>query len=186
MQEAVAGVKEGRYKAAIVIPADFSKRVSLQARPEIGLFLDNPSYLLTPLSKSHIVGGLIISGLSITTAIAAVILVVSMLMTGIPLSRGLEQCVPLFIVIVLTTLCLLSLMFVILFFPSGAVYPIASFPGWLRTFAKINPEAYAVHALKSLLFRKASMASISGDMLFLALFTVVAMTLSILTFKRTL
>jgi hypothetical protein len=70
--------------------------------------------------------------------------------------------------------------------PVAAVYPIASFPGWLRTFAKINPEAYAVHALKSLLFRKASMASISGDMLFLALFTVVAMTLSILTFKRTL
>jgi ABC-2 type transport system permease protein len=286
-QEAVDGVKEGRYKAAIVIPADFSKRVSLKTRPEIGLFLDNPdsissetirnllnaallsirfeyvpirektdevllreinlfpkvdyyqslvpgvvimaiflgvlttgafnlvmdrflgideSYLLTPLSKSHIVGGLIISGLSITTAIAVVILVVSMLMTGIPLSRGLEQCIPLFLVVVLTTLSLLSLMFVILgraghprivgvlsgflnvilFFPSGAVYPIASFPGWLRTFARINPEAYAVDALKSLLFKKASMASISGDMLFLALFTVVTMTLSILSFKRTL
>jgi ABC-2 type transport system permease protein len=287
MQEAIVGVKEGRYKAAVVIPADFSKRVSLQARPEVGLFLDNPdsissemirnllnaallsirsvyvpirektdevhlrdinlfpkvdyyqslvpgvvimaiflgvlttgafnlvmdrflgideSYLLTPLSKSHIVSGLMISGLSITTVIAAVILLVSMLITGIPLARGLEQIVPLFTVVVLTTLCLLSLMFVILgraghprivgvlsgflnvilFFPSGAVYPIASFPGWLKMFAKINPEAYAVHALKSLLFKNASMASISGDILFLALFTVVTMTLSILAFKRTL
>ncbi|MBP2682997.1 MAG: multidrug efflux pump, inner rane subunit, partial [Deltaproteobacteria bacterium] len=141
------------------------------------------SYLLTPLSKSHIVSGLMISGLLITTAIAAVILVVSMLITGIPLSRGVVQIVPLFIVVVLTTLCLLGLMFVIL---GGAVYPIASFPGWLKTFAKINPEAYAVHALKSLLFKNASMASISGDILFLAFFTVVTMTLSILTFKRTL
>ena len=74
------------------------------------------------------------------------------------------------IVIVLTTLCLLSLKFVmigrvnhprivgllsgflnvILFFLSGAIYPIASFPGWLKVFAKINPEAYAVDALKSI------------------------------------
>ncbi|MBF0555253.1 MAG: ABC transporter permease, partial [Nitrospirae bacterium] len=38
---AIAAVKEGRYKAAIIIPADFCKRITLQARPEIGLFLDN-------------------------------------------------------------------------------------------------------------------------------------------------
>ena len=106
------------------------------------------SYLLTPLSKSHIVSGLIISGLTITTLIAVFIFTVSILITGIPFSRGLHQCASIFIIIVLTTLCLLSLMFVILgrvghprivgilsgflnvilFFPSGAVYPIASFP----------------------------------------------------------
>ncbi len=286
-QEAVGGVKEGRYKAAVIIPADFSKKITLKARPEVGLFLDNTdsissetirnlldaalrsiqseyvavrektdqvllreinlyskvdyyqslvpgvvimaiflgtlttgafnlvmdrfmgideSYLLTPLTKSHIVSGLIISGLSITTAIATLIFVVSMIITGIPLSRGMHQCIPLFIIITLTTLCLLSLMFfilgrvghprivgilsgflnVILFFPSGAVYPIASFPGWLRSFAKVNPEAYAVDALKSILFKNEGIATISGDVLFLALFTAVMMTLSILTFKRTL
>lgn len=286
-REAVDGVKKGRYKAAVIIPADFSKKVTRQARPEVGLFLDNTdiisaetirnlldaalrsiraeyvpirertdevllrdinlygkvdyyqslvpgvvimaiflgtlttgafnlvmdrfmgideSYLLTPLTKSHIVGGLVISGLSITTAIATLIFVVSMVITGIPFSRGINQCIPLFIIIMLTTLCLLSLMFfilgrvghprivgilsgflnVILFFPSGAVYPIASFPGWLRSFAKVNPEAYAVDALKSILFKKAGMANISGDILFLALFTAIMMTMSILTFKRTL
>ncbi|MDA8241417.1 MAG: ABC transporter permease [Nitrospiraceae bacterium] len=285
--KAVEGVRNGRYKAALIIPEDFDTRVTLKGRPEVGLFLDNTdgisaetirnlvsaalgpihdeyvpirekttgvlirdvnlypkvdyyqslvpgvvimaiflgtlttgafnlvmdrfmgideSYLLTPLSKSHIVAGLIISGLSITTVIATLIFVVSVLITGIPLSRGVHQCVSLFIIIVLTTLCLLSLMFlilgrvghprivgilsgflnVILFFPSGAVYPVASFPGWLRSFAKINPEAYAVDALKSVLFKNAGLATISGDIAFLALFTAIMMTLSIITFKRTL
>ena len=44
---------------------------------------------------------------------------------------------------------------VILFSPSGAIYPIESFPGWLRTFARFNPETHAVSALKSILFKGA-------------------------------
>ncbi|HEY3491242.1 MAG TPA: ABC transporter permease [Candidatus Deferrimicrobiaceae bacterium] len=285
--EAVQGVRDGKYKAALVIPSDFSKRVSVKGGPEVGLFLDNPdpissetirglvgasvssirsdyvpiredrtavilrdinlyakvdyyqslvpgvmimaiflgtlttgvfnlvmdrflgideSYLLTPLTKFDIVTGLVVSGLSITTVIASVICVVSMTITGIPLSRGLHGFVPLLVVVVLTTLCLLSLMFVILgraghprivgvisgflnvilFFPSGSVYPIASFPPWLRAFARVNPEAYAVDALKAIMFKGAGLATIAGDILFLACFTVVMMTVSILTFRRTL
>ncbi len=284
---AVEGVRHGLYKAAVVIPPDFSRRVSLQGRPEIGLFLDNTdgvssetirqlvnaavgplgspyvpirektnevllrdidlyakvdyyqslvpgvvimaiflgtlttgafnlvmdrfmgideSYLLTPLSKSHIVTGLVMSGLLITTAIATLILIISILITGIPFSRLIHQCIPLFVIMVLTILCLISLMFfilgrvghprivgilsgflnVMLFFPSGAVYPIASFPAWLKAFAKINPEAYAVDAMKSVLFKNASMAYIAADIAFLMVFTAAMMTLSILTFKRTL
>jgi len=286
-REAVGGVRKGLYKAALIIPPGFSKRMVLKGRPEVGLFLDNTdgissetirglvnsalrslnaeyvpvrektdevllrdinlypkvdyyqslvpgvvimaiflgalttgafnlvmdrflgideSYLLTPLSKSHIVAGLIISGLSITTAIALVIFTASMLITGIPLSRGVTQCGSIFLVITLTTLCLLSLMFVILgrvghprivgilsgflnvmlFFPSGAVYPIASFPGWLKTFARINPEAYAVDALKSILFKNAGISAISGDLVFLLSFTAFMMTTAIFSFKRTL
>lgn len=284
---AVDGVRKGMYKAALIIPSDFSRRMTLKGRPEVGLFLDNTdgissetirnlvnsaiaslgspyvpirdradiahlrdidlypkvdyyqslvpgvvimaiflgtlttgafnlvmdrflgideSYLLTPLSKSHIVAGLIISGLSITTIIASVIFTVSLFITGISLGQAVQQCASVFLVIVLTTLCLLSLMFVILgrighprivgilsgflnvilFFPSGAVYPIASFPGWLKTFARINPEAYAVDALKSILFKSSTVATVSGDLAFLAIFTAVMMTTAILTFKRTL
>jgi ABC-2 type transport system permease protein len=75
---------------------------------------------------------------------------------------------------------------VILFFPSGAVYPIASFPVWLKAFAKINPEAYAVNALKAVLFKNAGLPVITGDILFLFCFTAVMMALAIVTFKRTL
>ncbi len=286
-KDAIDRVRKGRYKAGLIIPSDFSKRVDLKSRPEVGLFLDNTdgisaeairnavngalksinpdyvsirektdeiflrdvdlyrkvdyyqslvpgvvimaiflgtlttgafnivmdrflgideSYLLTPLSKSHIVSGLVISGLSITTVLATLILAVSLLITGIPLSRVVEQSASIFIVIILTTLCLLSMMFVIigrvnhprivgvlsgflnviLFFPSGAIYPIASFPEWLKSFARVNPEAYAVDALKSILFKGESLGDISGDITFLLFFTIVMMTIAILTFKRTL
>jgi ABC-2 type transport system permease protein len=285
--DALDGVRQGRYKGALIIPPDFNKRISLKGRAEVGLFLDNTdsisaetirntvegafrflepeyisirektdekylrsvdlyrkvdyyqslvpgvvimaiflgtlttgvfnlvmdrflgieeSYLLTPLSKSHIVSGLVLSGLSITTIIATLILVVSLLITGIPFPRVIEQGFSILIVIILTTLCLLSMMFVILgranhprivgvlsgflnvilFFPSGAIYPIASFPEWLKAFAKVNPEAYAVDALKSILFKNASLSTISGDIAFLMVFTIVTMTIAIVTFKRTL
>ncbi len=284
---AINGVRAGRYKAAIIIPPDFSKRISLKGIPDIGLFLDNTdsisgetirslvaaavgtikteyasvreraeeihtrsidlypkvdyyqslipgvvimaiflgtmttgafnlvmdrflgideSYLLTPLSKYHLVSGLIISSLFITTILAGIILTLSMLIAGIPLSMGFSQGISIFIVVVLTTLCLLSMMFVImgrighprivgvlsgflnviLFFPSGAVYPVESFPGWLKAFAMINPEAYAVDALKAILFKNAGIFDILTDITFLSVFTAVMMAIAIAIFKRTL
>lgn len=162
------------------------------------------SYMLTPLTKSDIVGGLILSGLFITTCIALVIFSISILITGIPFHHFLRQFLEILTVIVLTTLGLLSLMFlilgrfdhprivgilsgfmnVILFFPSGAIYPIASFPGWLQAFARINPESYAVHALKSILFKDEGLAAIGPDLLFLAGFAVVLLVLAVVTFRR--
>lgn len=284
-KNAVHGVKEGTYKAALIIPPAFSRRVTRTNTPAVGLFLDNTdgissetirntiegairsvrseyvpvreaadeihvrdvnlygkvdyyqslvpgvvimaiflgtlttgafnlvmdrflgideSYLLTPLTKAHIVSGLTISGLIITTILALFILVVSMVITGIPFSRGIEHWVSIFFVITLTTLGLLSMMFVIigrinhprivgilsgflnviLFFPSGAVYPVASFPKWLKAFAKVNPEAYAVHALKAILFKSADLPAIIRDIAFLFLFTLLSMAIAIVTFKR--
>jgi len=286
-KQAIDGARRGKYKGALIIPPDFSQRVALKGRPEVGLFLDNTDaissealrgavtgalnsthldyvsirergdqvylrdinlyrkvdyyqslvpgvvimaiflgvlttgafnlvmdrflgtdecYLLTPLSKSDIVAGLILSGLSVTTLIAVFIFAVGMIMTGIPFSFEIGQFVSLLLVIILTILGLQSLMFVILgrinhprivgalsgflnvilFFPSGAVYPIASFPSWLKIFAKINPEAYAVDALKSILFKEAHLGSILTEVTFLLVFTIVMMTAAIATFKRTL
>ena len=62
----------------------------------------------------------------------------------------------------------------------------ANFPGWLKSFAKVNLEAYAVDAWKSILFKSAGLSLISGEVLFLFCFTSVTMTLSIATVKRTL
>lgn len=164
------------------------------------------SYLLTPLTKGDIVTGLIASGVIITTVITLIVFILSILITGISLWGGVRQFMLLLFVILLTTLGLLSMMFiflgrvghprivglltgflnVIFFFPSGAVYPIESFPRWLKAFAKVNPEAYAVHAFKSVLFKNAGVGAIWGDMAFLTAFTVIAMTAGILAFKRTL
>jgi ABC-2 type transport system permease protein len=164
------------------------------------------SYLLTPLTKANIVGGLILSGLAITTAVSILVLGVGIVMTGIPLPTNTGSLASLLVVIILTTLCLQSLMFVllgranhprlvgvlsgfmnvILFFPSGAVYPTASLPGWLKSFAMVNPEAYAVDALKALLFKSAGLTTVLADIGFLTVFTTVMMAAAIMLFKRTL
>lgn len=164
------------------------------------------SYLLTPLTKANIVGGLILSGLTITTAVSIMVLGVGIIMTGIPLPTGTGALASLLFVIILVTLCLQSLMFallgradhprlvgllsgfmnVILFFPSGAVYPTASLPGWLKSFAMVNPEAYAVDALKALLFKGAGLTAVLPDIIFLMVFMAVMMVAAIMLFKRTL
>ena len=110
------------------------------------------------------------------------------------------------LIIILSTLGLIGMMFVILgranhprivgvlggflnvifFFPSGAIYPIESFPGWLRTFAKINPEAYSVHALRTILFKGGSLTGIEKDFIFLVLFAIVTLSIATLSYKREL
>jgi ABC-2 type transport system permease protein len=164
------------------------------------------SYLSTPLTKRDIVIGTVTSGVLITTVMSFMVLIAGMLLTGIKLEGGLIAVVVLFLTIVLLTLGLLSMMFIILgradhprivglisgflnvifFFPSGAVYPVESFPDWLRAFAKVNPEAYAVHALKALIFKGANIMAIKQDLIFLAVFTAIMLTVATATFKRTL
>jgi len=53
-------------------------------------------------------------------------------------------------------------------------------------FAKINPEAYAVQALKAVLFKGVALGDIIGELAFLSSFTVIMMSVAILAFKRTL
>jgi ABC-2 type transport system permease protein len=164
------------------------------------------AYLLTPLTKADIVGGLILSGLSITTLVALLVLALGMAITGMPPPARGEQYLLILFVIVLTTLSLLSLMFtllvraghprivgvlsgflnVILFFPSGAIYPVASLPGWLQWAARFNPESHAVAALKAVLFKGVTLQAVQGDIAFLALFAAMTMLLAILLLKRRL
>jgi ABC-2 type transport system permease protein len=75
---------------------------------------------------------------------------------------------------------------VILFFPSGAIYPVESFPPWLRTFARFNPETHSVSAIKQILFKGADFAAVSGDIAFLLVFMVLMLILASVSFKRTL
>ncbi len=166
------------------------------------------SYFLTPLTRFDIVLALVISGLIVTTILAVIVLFLSSLAAGMPVWTYLrpESFVYVLAVFVLSALSLQGLMFlvmgrathprilgimggflnVIFFFPSGAIYPVESFPGWLQAFATVNPETYSIHALKAVLFKGAGLGAIAGDLFFLLGFSFVALTVSILTFKRTL
>jgi len=282
---AMKGLREGAFKAVLIIPAGFSRDAVKKAGPELGLFLDNTetvsslsiraaisralsdgrdvlvregraapalreieiykkidydqtlipgvvimaiflgamttgafnlvmdrflgieeSYLLTPLTKRDIVMGLVLSGLLITTIIAAIVLFLSSLISGIHLwsMMTLEGIVLTACIVILSTLGLQGLMFVlmgrvghprivgvlggflnvILFFPSGAIYPTESFPGWLKAFSAINPETYSVHALRAVLFKNGTFHAVAEDIGYLAVFAFVLLGAGILSFKR--
>lgn len=164
------------------------------------------SYLLTPLTRRDIVVGLMLSGLLVTMVISLIVLVVGILITQTPIAGGLSSLLAIVLLILLTSLGLLGMMFILLgranhprivgvfsgflnvifFFPSGAIYPIESFPGWLQAFALVNPEAYAVDALKTLMFKGYSLVAIQNDLLFLGIFALLMVTIATITFKRRL
>ena len=41
----------------------------------------------------------------------------------------------------------------LLFFPSGAVFPVTAFPKWLQAIAVVDPFTYAVHGFKAILLK---------------------------------
>jgi ABC-2 type transport system permease protein len=74
----------------------------------------------------------------------------------------------------------------VLYFPSGAVYPTESFPTWMKAIAIVDPFTYAVHGFRQLILVNTGLMAISGDFLFLCVFTGLAMTAATLLFRRTL
>jgi ABC-2 type transport system permease protein len=287
--EAIDQVRNGTYKAAVVIPPDFTKSVHEGRVAEIGVFTDNVDtvssatlegvldqaaatlttneyvtarepklnqivlrpaelfttvdydrslipgvivmslfmgslmsgvfnwvmdrfmgvtecYLVTPLSRWEIAGGILASGVTITSIAAIIVLFVGLLVTGATIQGGFPALLTIIGIIIVGATGLLAMTFsvlgrathprlvgtfagflnVILFFPSGAIYPIESFPGWLRTFARFNPEMHAVSALKSILFKGAVFGAVRTDLTFLLVFTGIMLVLASMSFKRTL
>lgn len=164
------------------------------------------SYLSTPLRRSDINLGLLLSGTVVTLASSVLVLVIGFLLTGTSVHGGPLGYLAIAGVVVLTAVGLLAMMMIllgranhpritgvvtgflniILFFPSGALYPVASFPPWLRAIARFDPETHAVAALKAILFRGGDLAAAGGHVAWLAAFTAVMLLISTVTFKRTL
>jgi len=163
-------------------------------------------YLVTPLSRWNLAGGVLGSSILVTSCAGIIVLVAGLLITGGTIVGGFPALLVLMGIIVLSATGILAMMFallaradnprivgasagflnVILFFPSGAVYPVESFPRWLRVFAAYNPETHAVSALKSILFKGANLAAVSGDISFLVVFTAIMLVLAGVALKRTL
>jgi len=74
----------------------------------------------------------------------------------------------------------------LLFFPSGAVYPVYGFPKWMRMISAVDPFSYAVAAFKSLLLKNTPLSAIAGDLAFLLIFAAVMLGLATLLFRRSL
>jgi ABC-2 type transport system permease protein len=163
-------------------------------------------YLVTPIKKVELIAGFNISGTIKAVLAGMFLLLIGSLIAGIPNPFDPMRLMRLFVVVVVTSFSLISLMFLlmvrvsdpllpravfgilntVLYFPSGAVYPQQGFPGWMQVIAVIDPFTYAVHAFKSLLLKNTGFAAITYDLGFLLIFSVVAMGAATMLFKRTL
>jgi ABC-2 type transport system permease protein len=166
----------------------------------------NESYLSTPLTRLDLALGVLGSGTLVTLGSSTVVLMVGLLSTGAHVNGGAAGWAALVVVQLLTICGLMAMMMavlgrashprvsatlggalnVILFFPSGALYPISSFPSWLRTFSLVNPETHAIAALKAILFRSGDLAAATQHLVFLAAFAVAMAALATATLKRRL
>src|SRR6202167_5128730 len=163
-------------------------------------------YLVTPITKLELVLGLNLAGAIKAIMTGVIIVFIGSLMAGVgTIFNPLTIC-GLLIMIVLTSLAFNTMMFLLmvriddplvpramfgilntlLFFPSGAVYPIQAFPPWLRAIARVDPFTFAVDGFKCLLLKETTLAAVWGDMLFLTIFATVTLGIAIPLFKRTL
>jgi ABC-2 type transport system permease protein len=163
-------------------------------------------YLVTPIRKFELIAGFNLSGTIKAVIAGMVLIVVGSIIAGVPSPFDPLRLIRLFVVVVVTSFALISLMFLlmvrvtdpllpravfgilntVLYFPSGAVYPQQGFPGWMQVIAVADPFTYAVHAFKNLLLKNTGFAAIAGDLTFLLLFAAIAMTAATVLFKRTL
>ncbi len=279
-------VRTGKVDAAVIIPAQYSRRVYAQDAPEIGLVVDNSDqfmssaleaemqslvdalnqpviqdrvvkkialeivelypyveymkymlpgsislamyisvmigggmlyiddkargvhegYLVTPISKLELVMGLNVAG-AIKAVLAGISLtVIGSLIAGIGTIFHPMAVLQLLLIILGTSIAFNGMMFLmmvrvddplvpramfgvlntLLYFPSGAIYPIAAFPKWLRSIAFVDPFSYAVHAFEAVLLKDGGFTAIRYDLLFLFAFGIGTLLIATPLFKRTL
>ena len=163
-------------------------------------------YLVTPIRKYELIMGFNLAGAAKAIIAGTVLVTCGSLIAGIPDPFNLLRLARMLLLVVMTSLALISMMFLlmvrvsdplvpraifgvlntILFFPSGAVYPINAFPTWMRAISVADPFTYAVHGFKELVLKNTGLAAIGLDLAVLAGFTVVTMGAATLLFRRTL
>jgi ABC-2 type transport system permease protein len=163
-------------------------------------------YLVTPITKTELVFGLNAAGAIKAIMTGVVITVIGSLLAGVGTVFNPGTVLELMIMILLTSIAFNTMMFLLmvrvedplvpraifgilntlLFFPSGAIYPIQAFPWWLRGIARVDPFTFAVHGFKSVLLKETGMAAIWPDMVYLSIFAFVTLAVATPLFKRTL
>jgi ABC-2 type transport system permease protein len=176
------------------------------------LFIDDKSrglhegYMVTPITKWELILGFNLSGVIKAVLAGETVLVLGAVVARVPDFFEPVRVLELTLMVILTSIALIGMMFFImvrisdplvpraifgvlntlLFFPSGAVYPIAGFPKWLRVMSNCDPFTYAVHAFRSLLLKDVGISAVTTDIFALTLTSVVVLSGSALLFRRTL
>ncbi|HEX7287654.1 MAG TPA: ABC transporter permease [Candidatus Angelobacter sp.] len=163
-------------------------------------------YLVTPITKMELVAGLNVAGAMKAMGAGIVLTVLGSLIAGVGSAFSPVNLFWLFLLIGCTSFAFIAMMFLLmvrvndplvpramfgilntlLYFPSGAIYPIQAFPKWLQAIAFVDPFTYSVHGFKAVLLKGVGLAAIWPDLLYLGGFAFVMFVLSTLLFKRTL
>ena len=163
-------------------------------------------YLVTPIRKIDLILGFTLAGAAKAVVAGTVLVIAGSLIAGIPNPLDPLRLARMLLMVVMASLALISMMFLlmvrvsdplipraiygvlstVLFYPSGAVYPVNAFPTWMRYLAVVDPFTYAVHGFKALVLKNTGLAAVGVDLAVLAGFTVAAMALATVLFRRTL
>jgi len=167
------------------------------------MFGYHEGYLVTPISTGTLVAGHILAGSLVASVAGGLVLLAILLITPLAVASA-PSLVAAFATVFLTSLSIAALWFlifararsasllrgmfgiinVLLFFPSGAFYPVESYPSWLVKLSAADPLTYGLRALRNLLLRGAGPQTAYADWLFLATFTVVCGVLTKVLFRR--
>jgi len=163
-------------------------------------------YLVTPITKIELVFGMNIAGAMKATLAGICLTVIGSFMAGLGVVFNPMADFELLLLILATSIAFNGMMFllmvrvndplvpramfgvlnVLLFYPSGAMYPIFAFPKWLQAMAVVDPFTYAIHGFKAILLKDGGMTAIKGDLLFLFAFGIGTLLVATPLFKRTL
>jgi ABC-2 type transport system permease protein len=196
-----------------LLPGSVALAVFLTAMIGGGLlFIDDKArglhegYMVTPITKWEMILGFNLSGVIKAMLAGGTVLVLGSMVAGIPNFFQPVRLLELALMLALTSTALIGLMFFImarisdplvpralfgvlntlLFFPSGAIYPIAGFPKWLRLMSNCDPFTYAVHGFRTLLLKDVGITAITNDIFALALTSALVLAGATLLFRRTL
>ena len=198
----------GTFVQAIMFVSIIAGGVQLVNDKERGII---EGYLVTPLKTYEIIIGILLAGVikalisSIALFFLAMVVVGVRPMSVFPTPNLIGITLTMF-TLFLTALGLIAMMTayavrfssgdiyrvssfpinLTLYYTSGAIYPLDGFPTWMKEFSVINPETYAVHALRLLMYNGAGFGAVAGDFAFLGVFTGLMVILSILVFRRRL
>jgi ABC-2 type transport system permease protein len=163
-------------------------------------------YLVTPITKLELVFGLNMASAIKATLSGICLTVIGSLMAGLGIIFHPWVMLQLFVLILGTSIAFNGMMFLLmvrvedpltpramfgvlnllLFYPSGAMYPISSFPWWLRSLSIVDPFTYAIHGYKSIILKDGGFHAIQFDLLFLFVFGFGTLLIATPLFKRTL
>jgi ABC-2 type transport system permease protein len=163
-------------------------------------------YLVTPITKFELVFAMNFAGTIKASAGGLALMTLGSLLAGVGTTFQPLHFLSLSLLVVFTSFAFMTMMSCIvaridnpmtpraifgllntlLYFPSGAVYPVEALPAWLRAITYVDPFTYAVDGFKGLLLRGASIDAVFGDIACLAGFGGVMLAINTFIFKRTL